>query len=133
MSGERLNVTGEWTGIFNYPDPHPPTGFEAVLREVAGAITGETRECSDSAEDADPVQCALIDGMRSGHSVTFTKYYDEMHRAQNPVRYDGTLSDEGDEITGRWSIAGHWSGTFMMVRASGRADVVEREAEEELR
>lgn len=133
MSEARLDVTGEWTGIFNYPDPHPPNGFEAVLREVAGTITGETREVSDSAEDVDKIQCAMLDGTRSGHAVTFTKHYDEMHRAANPVRYDGVLSDEGDEITGRWTIPGHWAGTFMMVRAGGRADAVEREAEEELR
>ncbi len=130
---DRLNLSGDWTGIFNYPEPHPPNGFEALLRDHDGAITGETRERSDSVEDVDPEQIAILTGQRAGRSVTFVKSYDDLRRAQNPVHYDGTVSEDGDEITGRWIIHGEWSGTFLMVRAGGRTEEIEREAEEELR
>ena len=65
-------------------------------------------------------------GDRAGRQVRFVKTYDELHRAESPVHYEGQVSEDGDEITGRWTISDSWSGGFMMVRASGRAETVER-------
>jgi hypothetical protein len=128
-----LDLSGSWHGLFNYPRGMPPTSFEAELREVGGTITGETREASDSAEDEAAILHAYVEGHRSGLQVDFIKRYDLMRRAGKPVSYSGTLSPDGDEITGRWNLPGDWSGTFLMVRSSRRAAEVEREvADEEL-
>ena len=35
-----LDLSGRWTGMFNYPGPFPPVGFEAELRDQGGSITG---------------------------------------------------------------------------------------------
>jgi hypothetical protein len=38
----------------------------------------------------------------------------------------------GDEIEGRWTIPGAWSGTFLMVRASRQSEAIERQASEKV-
>jgi hypothetical protein len=66
---------------------------------------------------------AMIDGVRSGNSVQFTKVYEPVDggRPRGPVLYDGLLNADATEIDGRWRIPGNWSGTFMMIRSSGPA------------
>lgn len=130
MSGRDL--TGRWDGIFNYPRTLPPNGFFAALVEQAGALTGEIEEPGDEAETGSPLS-AMVEGERIGSQVRFTKRYDALARAHYAVRYDGTLSAEGDEITGEWTIPGVWSGTFIMVRAARQDEAVEQTASEEVR
>lgn len=128
-----LDVSGSWRGIFNYPQALPPNSFEAELREAGGIVTGETREVGDGEDEGETILHAYLDGRRSGTGISFVKRYDLLRRAANPVHYDGTLSPEGDEITGRWTIAGNWSGTFLMVRSSRRAEEAVREGAETAR
>lgn len=118
-------MSGSWRGVYSYDDTGESNGFEAVLIDADGAITGETREASDSLDDADPVQCAYLDGSRSGNAIKFVKRYDEIHRAGDPVLYSGDISADGGEISGRWTIHGTWSGSFLMVRASQRETAAE--------
>jgi len=115
-----LDVTGYWDGIFNYPRTMPPNAFTADLREDHGRIVGETCEPSDSPHDQASELHALIEGMRSGADVTFTKFYDSTRRL-DPIAYRGTLSADATEINGTWSIPGNWSGTFIMVRTTREA------------
>ena len=68
-------------------------------------------------------------GSRQGSVVAFAKtceggspHYDR------PIEYQGTLSADGTEIEGRWSIPGDWSGQFLMIRSSGNAATVKRKA-----
>lgn len=110
------DVTGRWEGIFNYPRTMPPSGFTADLVEQAGAIIGETQERGDEGPSRGGELVAVVEGERIGSSVRFTKRYHDLVRAHYAVRYDGTLSPEGDEITGEWTIPGVWSGSFIMVR-----------------
>lgn len=126
------DVTGRWDGIFNYPRSLPPNGFVAVLIERAGVITGETEEASDRRTDRGAALPAAIEGDRIGSAVRFTKRYDDRVRAHS-VHYAGTLSPEGDEIVGEWTIPGVWSGSFIMVRQAGRAVMVEESISEEMR
>jgi len=42
-------------------------------------------------------------------------------RPQRELRRDGT------EIEGNWSILGHWSGKFLMIRATGLTQARQRE------
>ncbi|WP_174280356.1 hypothetical protein [Sphingomonas bacterium] len=124
-----LDVTGTWSGIYNYPRSLPANPFGAVLRESGGVVTGETTERSPSrhpgygGEEAR----AFLDGRREGTSVHFVKHYDATHRVGTPVLYQGTIAPDGDEITGRWEVSGDWSGTFIMTREARHW------AEEELR
>lgn len=112
----RRDVTGRWEGIFNYPRTMPPNGFVAMLVEQAGTISGEIEETSDGGA----VLTATVYGERTGSSVRFGKRYADPARAHYAVDYVGTLSPEGDEIVGEWTIPGVWSGSFIMVRQPGR-------------
>lgn len=126
MTDAAADLSGQWHGIFNYPGGAPPNAFEAELREAGGIITGETRERSDDPRDTGHEQSAFIEGRRSGHAVDFVKRYDAMHR--DHVVYTGSISDDGTEIAGRWTIAGAWSGSFLMVRPARQEAEVTRKA-----
>lgn len=126
------SLSGEWDGIFNYPRHMPPNAFTAVLREAAGAITGETTESGEEAGDPTMLH-AWLEGRRNGDAVRFVKSYDSASRAHYVVRYTGTVAPDGNEINGRWDVPGVWSGTFIMVRKSAKAEAVERQAAETVR
>lgn len=111
------DLSGQWTGIFNYPAGQPPTGFAATLHDAGGALTGTTVEPSLEGGDI----AARIDGHREGMAVGFVKLYEQDSEIYDDVTYAGTVSADGLEITGRWSIPGNWSGTFIMVRDAGVA------------
>ena len=131
MSNRRsdLDLSGRWTGFFNYPVARPPVNFEADLRDVSGAISGVTTERGDSLGTGGRILHAVLEGRRDGSSVRFVKMYDELDGEYDFVHYDGRVQAGGDEIEGRWEIPGAWAGTFLMVRASGASEEVELEVE----
>ncbi len=61
---------------------------------------------------------ATVMGRVDGQHVTFLKTYDRQIRRYDAVHYEGEIDPEGEEIWGRWTIPGSWSGTFLMIRAS---------------
>ena len=116
MSGESEDdLTGEWSGIYNYPAHYPPNNFEASIRDSGGIITGVIRQPGEFFEPAGTIQHAVIEGSRSGSLVRWVKVYDDLSRPT--PHYSGTIQPGGDEIGGEWHIPGNWGGTFMMVRA----------------
>ena len=58
------------------------------------------------------------------------KTYDGANPNYRAVDYEGTLSNDGTEIEGRWVIHGVWSGKFLMIRSAGKAETVERKVTE---
>jgi hypothetical protein len=122
------DLSGPWSGIYNYPALYPPNTFEAVIRDVDGAITGEIEQPGEFFEPPGIVQHAMIEGSREGSSVRFVKFYDDLGRPT--PHYHGVIQPGGDEIEGEWTIPGNWSGTFLMVRGpSARASVARRVTE----
>ncbi|HEX5185238.1 MAG TPA: hypothetical protein VFW19_19045 [Allosphingosinicella sp.] len=115
MAAADLDLSGRWSGLYNYPHSMPPTPFEAEIREQGGLIAGETIE---PGHDGGTMH-AMISGRRAGHDVHFVKTYDDLLPAGAPIDYRGTVAEGGDEIEGRWTIAGSWSGTFLMIREGG--------------
>jgi hypothetical protein len=115
MSGEgELNLTGEWSGIYNYPAHYPPNNFEASIRDSGGIITGVIRQPGEFFERSGIHQHSVIEGTREGDLVRWVKVYDDLSRAT--PHYEGTVHADGNEIDGTWHIPGDWSGTFLMVR-----------------
>jgi hypothetical protein len=127
-----LDLSGRWTGIFNYPAIHRPNGFEAVLTDVGGAISGTVSEQDDDPHGIGETLHSIIEGHREDSTVTFTKMYDDPDRMPEPIFYSGAIQPDGNEISGRWEIPGHWSGTFLMVRNPGAAEAVEEQVGEEV-
>ena len=127
-----FDLSGHWTGIFNYPGPFPPVGFEAELRDLGGSIAGTVSEPDEDPNGNAGILQAMVEGSRQGSAVTFTKMYEDAERMPEPVFYSGTIQPDGNEVSGRWEIPGHWSGTFLMVRNPGEAEAVEELAGEEV-
>lgn len=126
------DLTGRWTGIYNYPEILPPNNFEALLRDVGGDVTGVTTERDDDPYGSGNLMHAIIEGHRHGNSVTFTKIYDELEPEPVVIFYDGVIDDGGDEIHGQWERPGMWVGTFLMIRSGGAEEEVVGEAREEV-
>jgi hypothetical protein len=131
MSGEEeFDLTGEWTGIYNYPELLPPNTFEASIRDSGGIITGVINQPGEIIEPPGTHQHAVIEGTRSGGLVRWVKMYDDLARAT--PRYEGRILPGGDEIEGEWHIPGDWSGTFMMMRRRKEAAGETRTVSEEI-
>ena len=129
MSADRAHdLSGQWSGIFNYPALYPPNQFEATISDVAGRITGVITQPREFFEEAGPPQQAVIDGSHEGTSLTLVKIYDDLDRPT--PHYRGTVQPGGDEIEGEWTIPGDWSGTFLMIRGARAAQAEERKLSE---
>ena len=132
MTGsDPLDLSGEWTGVYNYPAAMPPVAFEAVLHDSAGRISGTTTEIGPSAFAAAQRLDAVIDGRRDGRNVQFIKMYEQADEEYDVVHYSGAVDPEGDEIAGTWLLHG-LSGTFLMVRRPRKAEAAKIEAEEKI-
>lgn len=131
MSGDgAYDLTGEWTGIYNYPRLLPPNTFEASIRDSGGALTGEIRQPGEFFEAAGLVQHAVIEGSRTGNQVRWVKFYDDLNR--DPPSYEGTIQPDGNEIEGTWHHVGNWSGTFLMIRRAREQAAETRKVSEEV-
>ena len=127
MSGE-TDLSGRWTGIYNYPALFPPNMFEAEIRDEGGAISGVITQPREFFEGPGPSQQAVIEGRREGGTLTFVKFYDDLNRPT--PHYRGAIQPGGNEIEGEWTIPGDWSGTFLMIRGAGETEAIERRVSE---
>jgi len=115
-----IDLTGRWTGIYFYPvddrynanDNLPATPFTADLTEAAGQITGATLETAVGGGIGRQI-AGVVEGLHAGDELTFTKYPDN---SDHVIRYTGSVSADGDSISGVWSIPDSWSGAFRMQR-----------------
>ena len=130
MSGA-VDLSGEWTGVYNYPFALPPVAFEAALHDSNGRISGTTSEISGTPFSAERRLNAVIDGSRNGQSVQFIKMYDQADGEYDVVQYQGTVDPDGDEIGGQWVVSG-MTGTFLMVRRSKAEEEAKLETEEKI-
>lgn len=128
MSGGEADLSGKWTGMYHYPAQFPPNTFEATIHDSGGLISGVIVQPREFFEPGGGNQHAVIDGSRDGAAIRFVKIYDDLDRPT--PHYEGTVQPGGDEIQGRWTIPGDWSGTFLMVRHSGGKEKIAREVSE---
>lgn len=131
MRGEAdYDLSGQWSGIFNYPSMFPPNSFEATIRDAGGVITGLITQPREVFDAPGAPRQAVIEGSRSGSTLSFVKIYDDLERPT--PHYHGTIQPGGDEIEGEWTIPGDWSGTFLMIRGSRAGESVERRVSEKV-
>ena len=131
MSQEaEYDLSGQWSGIYNYPALYPPNTFEATIRDGGGVITGVIVQPGEFFEPAETVQHAVIEGTSEGSQLSFVKMYDDLNRPT--PHYHGVVQPGGDEIEGEWTIPGNWSGTFLMIRGPRAAASVARRVTEKI-
>ncbi|HTK84874.1 MAG TPA: hypothetical protein VL625_07280 [Patescibacteria group bacterium] len=118
------NLSGFWTGVYDYPDTHEqPVPFNAVIRDEGGSISGEIIEPNTFAKCNDRELFAVLSGTRSGSDVHFVKSYEDLPEAGHCIAYRGTLNADGTKLEGQWSTMepGYsYSGPFVMNRKSGK-------------
>jgi hypothetical protein len=127
------NLTGIWQGLYTYPRLLQRVLFGATLIESGSWVTGSTQEIASVGPHKGETVTALLDGQRNESSITFTKKYDErLKNYRHAVIYEGAVSSDATEIEGRWSIAGSWSGKFLMIRSAGKEQAVDRKVFEHI-
>jgi hypothetical protein len=104
--------------------------FVATLIEAGRMVSGTTHESCDGGSGPAETLYATLEGHRQGSAVTFVKTYDGGRPHYGRVVYEGTLSADGTEIEGRWTVPGSWSGKFLMIRPAGKEQAVSRRAVE---
>lgn len=132
MNKDTSNLTAVWQGLYNYPQVLEPVYFVATLVSFGQSFSGTTHEALEGRRGAPLQLFASVDGSVAGQDVSFTKIYDGTANWNHSVNYDGTLSADGTEIEGTWSIRNEWSGTFLMIRGSHASETVIREAFEKV-
>ena len=125
MPSPSLSLSGPWTGVYDHNNSaQEAVSFTADLTDIAGAVWGDIEEPNSFSPTAAKVLAASVSGMRSGYEVTFEKtYIGEVPGGEFPVFYAGTMSRNGQRISGTWKIRGPWpaSGPFVMNRIKGQA------------
>jgi len=129
MGTDCNDLSGRWDGTFSYPDvpeAGPITPFLATIQDRGGVINGSVIEPHEWREGT---AHSVIVGQCIGQSVHFAKdYHGAGEEYRETVLYFGTLSEDGDTITGEWQI-GHWRGPFEMTRDANAEPVVEEALE----
>lgn len=129
MSSASKDLTGGWDGTFDYPKgpgAGSATPFLATIKDSGGVIEGTIIE----PHLYRPGRAhASVLGQRIGTSVHFSKSYEGAGEwYKSAVIYDGTLSDDGEMISGEWSI-GPIRGMFEMTRQPSAEELVEAKVE----
>jgi hypothetical protein len=95
------DLSGMWLGTYWQRDT--PTRFEATLVQGGNALSGSILDDGYLGE-------AWLAGTTAGRQVQFVKRY--LGQSLPPVDYAGTVSEDGNHISGQWSIAGFDSGPW---------------------
>jgi hypothetical protein len=131
-SDEPGNLTGFWTGVYDYGSGRKePVPFNVIIEDNAGSLTGEIIEPNTFSPAKDRELFASLKGTREGTSVHFIKTYEKVPRAGHSIAYAGTLDASRTRIDGTWNGTGPYTsatGPFVMNRGSGKkAAVVEEQ------
>jgi hypothetical protein len=118
MQGNSESLTGVWQGLYAGGGARGHVTFVATLLETASFVSGATHEPRAIGGTPGEILLATLMGDRAARAVRFTKSYDIADADYTIVEYEGTLSSDGTEIDGRWTIPGNCSGTFLMIRSS---------------
>lgn len=127
----RDDLSGTWQGLYSYSDGRESVAFVAVVIDAAGSLGGTTHERCGAGEAPGGYLYATLRGRRAGSTVTFAKTYDGTGGWEHSVGYDGTINEDGTEITGQWRVDGEWgmwTGPFLMMRAGGKEEAAIRRA-----
>lgn len=128
MDDDRHDLSGTWQGLYSLPNAYDPVPFVAVLIDAGGTFSGTTHERWSFEDIPGGYLYATLSGQCDGSTVTFSKTYDGTGGWNHTIDYEGTINEDGTEITGQWHLRGLRSGPFLMMRANNKEDAVVRKA-----
>jgi hypothetical protein len=99
------NISGRWLGT--YWQGGKPTRFEATLLQGGSVLDGRILDANYLGE-------ATLIGELMGARIYFVKRY--LTTSPTPIRYNGTLTEDGNYMQGNWRISNFDSGTWEAYR-----------------
>lgn len=127
VSENNHSVQGNWMGNYYYQSVNQAHAFEVVFLESKGLVDGSVLDDGHLGE-------ARVSGSFTFPKLSFVKKYDRA--GLDPVRYEGTMDDDGKRISGTWTINVACSGTFIIWRSDDEEldeDVTEHTDEVEVK
>lgn len=109
------DLASAWTGYYHYNDGRQPVPFRMTLRFNGNGFRGRVTEPATFGTGASMLS-ADVTGTITDGKVVFTKTYDGTGGQTHPVQYYGTLSPDGQKMSGGWLIE-TMSGTFVATAA----------------
>lgn len=109
------DLASAWTGYYHYNDGRQPVPFRMTLRFNGNSFRGRVTEPATFGTGASMLS-ADVTGTITDGKVVFTKTYDGTGGQTHPVQYYGTLSPDGQKMSGGWLIE-TMSGTFVATAA----------------
>src|ERR1700712_4965533 len=94
------DLSGAWSGVYNYPARPQAEHFDAVLFDAGGSFTGTTYEVARQIRPQPVELSATLRGSHTAGEVRFVKIYDGKGGLNHSVAYSGALNADGDEISG---------------------------------
>ncbi|MBO0738507.1 MAG: hypothetical protein J2P48_18370, partial [Alphaproteobacteria bacterium] len=101
--------------------------FVATLIEAGNTVSGTTHEPCDIEGRQNETLYATLLGRRRDRAIMFIKTYQGSNPNYGRVAYEGSLSADGTEIEGRWTVPGS-TGKFLMIRSAGKEAAITRRA-----
>ncbi|MGD1853043.1 MAG: hypothetical protein ACFB2W_02225 [Leptolyngbyaceae cyanobacterium] len=101
------DLTGPWLG--SYWQANTPTRFEATFVQAQNSLSGRIVDDSSLGE-------AHIQGTVTGRQITFTKKY--FNNPGYTLHYTGTVSEDGDHMSGQWRLDARHSGAWEAHRSN---------------
>jgi len=106
MTTTTTDISGCWLGT--YWQAEQPIRFEAAFVQGGSVLDGRILDDNYLGESS-------IKGELLGHRIFFIKRY--LTTSPNPIRYSGTLTDDGNYMYGHWRIGYFDSGRWEAYRA----------------
>lgn len=91
-----IDISGTWLGT--YWQKEKPTRFEVTFVQSGNGISGNMLDDGYLGE-------AMLKGEVIGHNISFVKSYISPKK-RAPVNYNGTISEDGDFMSGKWDFFG---------------------------
>jgi len=107
-------LSGTWSGRYEYPDGRPGVDFTMNLVFSQGTIAGSVVEPNTFGDSTSNNLYANFTGAVNGDDIRWLKTYDGTGGVSHSVTYEGTLDRAGKSIAGRWTSGA--SGTFTLSR-----------------
>jgi hypothetical protein len=128
MSEVNHSIAGDWLGHYLYDEGVIGSCFEAIFLESGGYIEGSILDGGQLGE-------AFVSGTFEYPNLRFTKKY--RRAGLEPVNYIGSMSEDGQTISGSWWIdargeGAHTSGTWTASRTGGHTEHLPEILSEEL-
>lgn len=93
---ESHQVDGKWRGHYTYAsNPDAGSSFDALFEDDESILSGDIL-------DDEALGRATLAGTFSFPEIRFTKTYQDIRLV--PVEYQGTMSDDGKTMRGRWTL-----------------------------